>query len=92
MCKLICVLSHGQSFIEHGFSVNKELVDKNMKEKSLVAQHIIHDKIVSKGGKVSEFDISSDLRKCCMLASQHYKQDLKEHREQRINSGKSLKH
>ena len=40
-----------------------------MKEKSLIAQRIIHDKIVSDGGKVSEFDISSDLRKSCMLAS-----------------------
>ena len=35
--KSIVVLSHGQSFIERGFSVSKELVDTNMKEKSLIA-------------------------------------------------------
>ena len=63
-----------------------------MKETSLIAQHIIHDKIVSQVGKVSEFDISSDLRKSCMLASQRYKQDLKEQRRQKVNPGKSLKH
>ena len=57
-----------------------------MKEKSLTGQCIVYDKIVSKGGKVTEFDISSDLRKSCMLASQHYKQDLKEQREQKFNS------
>ena len=69
VCKSIFALSLGQSFIERGFSINKKLVDTNMKEKSLISQLIIHDKIVTEGGKVSEFDIS-DLRKSCMLASQ----------------------
>ena len=63
-----------------------------MKEKTLIAQCIIHDKVVSKGSKVNEFDFSSDLRKSCMLASQHYKQDLKEQREQKVNLEKSLMH
>ena len=80
VCKSIFVLSHGQSFIECGFSVNKEQVDINMKEKSLIVQHIIHDKIVSEGGKVSEFDIPSDLRKSCMLQTRRYKEGLKEQR------------
>ena len=57
----------------------------------MIAQRIIHDKIASEGGKISEFDISPDLRKSCMLASQHYKQDLKDQREQKISSEKSLK-
>ena len=38
--KLIFVLSHAQSFIERGFSVNKQLMDTNMKEKSLVSQRV----------------------------------------------------
>jgi len=41
VCKLIFCLSHGQSFVERGFSINKELVDTNMKEKSLIAQRLI---------------------------------------------------
>ena len=60
--KSIFFLSHGPSFIECGFSVNKELVDTNMKEKTLIAQCIIHDTIVSIGSKVNEFDISSALQ------------------------------
>ena len=36
--KLAFVLSHRQSYIEHGFSVNKEPIDNNMKGKSLVTQ------------------------------------------------------
>ena len=39
--KLIFVLSHGQSFIERWFSVNKQLMDTDMKEKSLVSQRIV---------------------------------------------------
>ena len=64
-----------------------------MKEKFLIAQPIIYGKIVSEGGKVHEFDIS-DLRKSCMLASQRYKQDLKEQRATgliQVNSEESLK-
>ena len=68
-------------------------MDTNMKEKFLIAQPIIHGKIVSEGGKVHEFDISN-LRKSCMLASQRYKQDLKEQRAMgliQVNSEESLK-
>lgn len=53
MCQSSFVLSHEQSFVERGFSVNKELVDTNMKEKPLIAQAIIHDKIVSEVGKAA---------------------------------------
>lgn len=51
MCPSSFVFSHEQGFIERGFSVSKELVDTNMKEKPLIAQGIIHDKIVSEVGK-----------------------------------------
>lgn len=53
VCQSSFVLSHEQSFVERGFSVNKELVDTNMKEKPLIAQGIIHDKIVSEVGKAA---------------------------------------
>ena len=65
-------------------------MDTNTKKKYLIAQ-CIHDKFVSEGGNVIEFDISSDLRKSCMLSSQCYKQDLKEQREQKVISEKSWK-
>lgn len=70
------MLSHSQSFIERGFSVNKELMDTNMKEESLVSQRLTYDKIMSEDWKISAFQISPKLRRSCMLASQRYKQDL----------------
>ena len=51
ICKLVFVLSHGQSYVEHGFSVNKELIDTNMKEKSLVARRLFYDKLISEDSK-----------------------------------------
>jgi len=91
VCKLIFCLSHGQSFVERGFSVHKELVDTNMKENSLIAKHLIYDKIISGGTKVSEMEITPGLRKSCMLASQRYKQDLQSKKPRKSTQKKSLK-
>ena len=38
-------LSHSHSFTERGFSINKEVVDDNMKGKSLISQQILYDTI-----------------------------------------------
>ena len=56
MCKIIFVLSHGHSFNERGFSINKGVVDDNMKEKSLISQIIVYDTIQScYDGKVTSY-------------------------------------
>ena len=34
ICKIVFILSHGQSFTERGFSINHEVVYHNMQEKS----------------------------------------------------------
>ena len=62
--KLVFVLSHGQSFIEHGFSINKQLLVENLKEKSLIALRLIEDHL-------SPFEeslkVSKSTGKCCNL-------------------------
>ena len=71
VCKLIFVLSHGQSFIERGYSVNKQLMDTNMKEKSFLSQRIVYDKITSDNISINSFFITPELQKSCtLLASQ----------------------
>ena len=42
VCKLIFVLPHGQSSIERGFSNNKEVLQDNLQEKSLLLQRLIY--------------------------------------------------
>ena len=35
--KTILTLSHGNASVEHGFSINKNLVDVNLSQKSIIA-------------------------------------------------------
>ena len=62
--KVVCTLSHGQSFTERGFSVNKEVIDHNMKEKSITSQRTVYDDIQQhSSNKVSDFPVSAETRK-----------------------------
>ena len=65
VCGITFVLSHGQSAVERGFSVNKQLLVENLQEKSLVSQRIVYDDINSNEIKVQEYDLPSDLLKSC---------------------------
>ena len=48
--KLLPLTSHGQSIVNRGFSVNKEVAVENLSERSFIAQRIIHGHIESVGG------------------------------------------
>lgn len=48
--KLCFILSHGNAFVETGFSVNKHLLVENLLEESLVSQRIICDSVKHIGG------------------------------------------
>ena len=41
----VFIFSSGQSFTKRGFSVNKNVVDYNMEEKSLTSQRLLYDAI-----------------------------------------------
>ena len=44
--KILLILLHGQAQVEHGFSVNKNLLVENQHTTTLTAQRIIHDHMV----------------------------------------------
>lgn len=48
--KLCFILSHGNAFVESGFSINKNLLVENLLEESLVSQRIIIDSVKHLGG------------------------------------------
>ena len=80
--KDVCTLSHGQSFTERGFSVNKEVIDHNMKEKSINSHRNVYDGIQqNSSNKVSDFPILAEMRKSCSLSHQRYKDDLEKKQE-----------
>ena len=43
ICKLIFVMSNGQSNVERGFYLNKEVLQDNLQVKSLIPQGLIYD-------------------------------------------------
>ena len=83
ICKAVFVFSHDQSLLKRGFPVNKMTIDDNMQENSIVSQQLIYDRLKQEECLVSEFTISGDLHKSCLLASQRCKSDL-----EKINSDK----
>ena len=60
-----------------------------MKEKSLVSQRIVYDKITSDNISISFLVITPELQKSCMLASQHYTWELKKVKEEKVRSEKA---
>ena len=51
-------------------------MDINVKEKSLLSQRIVYNKITSDNISARSFVITSEFQKSCMLASQRYKEEL----------------
>ena len=90
--KVVCMLSHGQSFTERGFLVNKAVIDHNMKEKSINSQHTVYDGIQQhSSSKVSDFPTSAEIRKSCSLFHQRYKDDLEKNKKEAVESDLILK-
>ena len=78
VCSIIFVLSHGQSAVERGFSINKELLVENLQEKSLVSQRMVYDHTNSNKINIHEYELPSDLLKSCKLSNPRYNAALEE--------------
>lgn len=48
--KMVLIMSHGNAFLERGFSVNSECLLENQKTESLVALRQVHDAVTAAGG------------------------------------------
>ena len=85
-CKLIFTLSHGQSAIERGFSINKNVIETNMMEKTIIAERMICDSVrkeLLKEGcdNISKVNISKEMLRVCSKARVTYESYLVEKRE-----------
>ena len=76
--------------MERGFSVNKEINDTNMAERTLVARRMIVDSVRSAGG-VENVEITSKLLMFAASAYHRYSQHLKDQKEKSIQQSKNLK-
>ena len=68
--KLIFIATHGQSFDEQGFSINKLASHVNMDEESLIAQRFIYDTMNSANADAGSFPITKEMRQSCRKARQ----------------------
>ena len=91
ICKLVFVLSHGQSNIERGFSVNKEVIQHNQQERSLISQRLIYDSVQSSGIALHEFEVTPEPRRSCRLASHRYIQELENTKQEKESTTQELK-
>ena len=90
-CKIILTLSHGQSDVERGFSINKEMMVENMKQSSVVSQRMICDHMTAAKIELHEFKITKELLVSCRTAAAKYRSALKEQKENEIISHKANK-
>ena len=51
MLKFVCILSHGQASIEKSFSFKNVILEENLTTKSLNAQRIVLDPMISNYSK-----------------------------------------
>ena len=82
VCSIIFVLCHGQSAVERGFSINKELLVDNLQEKSLVSQKMVYDHIKSNKITIHGYELPSDLLKSCKLSNRCYNAALEDAKKQ----------
>ncbi|XP_052221862.1 uncharacterized protein LOC127838275 isoform X1 [Dreissena polymorpha] len=87
---LILVLCHGQSDVERGFSVNKELVVENLAKETLIGQRIICDYVKTVGG-VLNVPITKDLLKSVQSSNAKYNAHLSVEKEKKLSEEKKLK-
>ena len=66
-------LSHGQSSVECGFTVNKQLSIENLKEKSLIALRWVADHMSASEEIPEEVQITRDMSHYVKDASEKYK-------------------
>jgi hypothetical protein len=88
--RFLLTLSNGQASLERGFSVNKELIVENQKEKSLIARRLVCDHIKEVGG-VCKVEINKKMLQYAANARHEYRAHLEEEAAKRRDSQCALK-
>lgn len=81
----ILLLSHGQASVERGFSINKEMENPSLNQRTLIAKRHIVDFIRSKGG-LDKVSITQQLLQYASQAYSHYNAYLDGEKEKQKSS------
>ena len=91
VCKIIFTLSHGQSQVERGFNVNKEILVENLQEEPFQGHRIIYNQIQPENIKFQDFKLTNELVNSCKAAHQRYTIALEENKLSVIKNKKKVK-
>ncbi|XP_063226873.1 uncharacterized protein LOC134541567 [Bacillus rossius redtenbacheri] len=80
--KMVFCLSHGNSSVERGFSINKECLVENLHESSIVSQRQVYDAVSALGG-IQNMTLTKDLVKSYRCARLRYSDALKDAKEKK---------
>ena len=83
IAKFVCTLSHGQSKVERGFSVNKSILVENLQEESIIAQRTVIDYMHANSFELHTLPIERDLIKKVKNSYQEYTQFLANQRKEK---------
>ena len=75
--QIVLILSHGQGQVEHGFTINKQLLDDNMSSETLAAQRVVHDHMSSHNIKPYQIEINSRMMELVKNTRKNYLLELK---------------
>ena len=82
MVCFLLVLSHGQAKVERGFSINKDILVENQKEKSLIAQRRVFDHVASLKVPLEDMELSRGLINAMRSSYSRYRAKLERQNEQ----------
>ena len=88
--RLLLILSHGQASVEKGFSINKEIMVKNMREESFVGQRLIQDYVSVERG-IRNIKVTQSMLTCTSQARHRYHQFLEDERKKKSTTAKNNK-
>ena len=70
--EFLLTLSHGQTAVDRGFSVNKEALVPDHKEDIIKAVHLVHNAISAEEIEIAEF-VTTELLTSCSHVNKRYK-------------------
>ena len=88
--KMILTLSHGQAAVERSFSINKSVVNVNMKEESIVARKTIKDHMLSNDIQPDIIEILNKIINFYRSARQKYEIHKEREAEKKNKKDKSI--
>ena len=89
--KMFLILHHGQSAIERGFNINKQLLVENLKPESLVALGRIEDRMRYSEQSPETIKVPNKIIQSVKEAHSSYQSELAKHRTEKEDTQKSIK-